>query len=310
MGGLQLIVTGDFFQLPPVTKTKNINDTFTNSNQNSNQNFNQNFSQNFNFNSGLGSSSTSSSSNYFTSKAHPYGRVCDANPPLSLPLSQFISLPLSQSTSISLSQCSLLQSNIVPIYSQSASQIYSQSSQSTSQLAPNIQNNISNIQFKLSQPTNITALSVQNDTSHPSSIFTFQDDKIEKKNEKKKNLFCFQSHVWKEIIARTFVLTDVFRQSDIGFSSLLNSIRRGDLNGKEAKTYVAVSIIPVFFSLSFSIMCHHYYHTYTIMIIDVTIIYFQNQFKNLYKNVWAVRSIVRTGFYLLEYSLTGRMWID
>ena len=55
----------------------------------------------------------------------------------------------------------------------------------------------------------------------------------------------------REIIARTFVLTDVFRQSDIGFSSLLNSIRRGDLNGKEAETYLTVTIILVSFLFFF-----------------------------------------------------------
>lgn len=44
--------------------------------------------------------------------------------------------------------------------------------------------------------------------------------------------FCFQSPVWSVIIGgNTFKLTNVFRQSDTVFASLLNSIRYGELSG-------------------------------------------------------------------------------
>ena len=47
--------------------------------------------------------------------------------------------------------------------------------------------------------------------------------------------FCFQSSVWGEIIGKnTFVLTNIFRQSDAAFASLLNSVRCGELTGDES----------------------------------------------------------------------------
>ena len=44
--------------------------------------------------------------------------------------------------------------------------------------------------------------------------------------------FCFQSPAWNEIIGgNTFKLSNVFRQSETLFASLLNSIRYGELTG-------------------------------------------------------------------------------
>ena len=44
--------------------------------------------------------------------------------------------------------------------------------------------------------------------------------------------FCFQSSAWNEIITKTFLLTQVFRQNDIDFINVLNAIRIGQYNNE------------------------------------------------------------------------------
>ena len=44
--------------------------------------------------------------------------------------------------------------------------------------------------------------------------------------------FCFQSPAWNEIITKTCLLTQVFRQNDIDFINVLNAIRVGHYNNE------------------------------------------------------------------------------
>ena len=58
--------------------------------------------------------------------------------------------------------------------------------------------------------------------------------------------FCFQSSVWEKTIGtNTFVLTNIFRQSDAVFASLLNSVRCGELTGSKC---LNTCVVVLYFS--------------------------------------------------------------
>jgi hypothetical protein len=80
---------------------------------------------------------------------------------------------------------------------------------------------------RLTDPTRSVVSKTANETcgsALASSITEFQNAR-----------FCFQSSVWGDIIGKnTFVLTNIFRQSDAAFASLLNSVRCGELTGDES----------------------------------------------------------------------------
>ena len=51
--------------------------------------------------------------------------------------------------------------------------------------------------------------------------------------------FCFESNVWKRVIKKSIHLTQIFRQSDVNFSNLLNEIRFGNCSERTAKCLLA-----------------------------------------------------------------------
>lgn len=88
------------------------------------------------------------------------------------------------------------------------------------------------------QPTIKSKNNLDGNSSQISGINNAVDEKSNSFSQqvKENNMtilrFCFQSPVWSAIIGEnTFKLTNVFRQSDTVFASLLNSIRYGELTG-------------------------------------------------------------------------------
>ena len=167
MGGLQVIFTGDFLQLPPVAKLKagTLSAYFV-------QESNATGSGSGSRGGSRGGYGSSSSYNHVPSRSQSDPSCCR---PTSNPIS-----------ASSLSRLSDPTKSSVPSVSKTANE------------------------------TCGSALA--------SSIPEFQNAR-----------FCFQSSVWGEIIGKnTFVLTNIFRQSDAAFASLLNSVRCGELTGDES----------------------------------------------------------------------------
>ena len=88
------------------------------------------------------------------------------------------------------------------------------------------------------QPTNKSKNNFDGNSSQISGINNALEEKTMTFSQQAKEYnttilrFCFQSPVWNIIIGEnTFKLTNVFRQSDTVFASLLNSIRYGELSG-------------------------------------------------------------------------------
>ncbi|CCF58336.1 hypothetical protein KAFR_0E01820 [Kazachstania africana CBS 2517] len=57
----------------------------------------------------------------------------------------------------------------------------------------------------------------------------FQLPPVQKKDDVKASIFCFESEMWKRCIHKTILLTKVFRQHDSELIDILNSIRFGEL---------------------------------------------------------------------------------
>ena len=50
--------------------------------------------------------------------------------------------------------------------------------------------------------------------------------------------FCFESEMWKQAFPITISLTKIYRQSDLRFSNILNSIRKGKITDDDFYTLV------------------------------------------------------------------------
>lgn len=161
MGGLQVVFTGDFLQLPPVAPLKSVT-------------LSAYFTQ---------ESSTSGSGSASSSSFNRVPSRSQSDPVRSRPSQKPVSAP-----ALTLFQRTDRTSTSIPTESKA-----------------------------LTEATSGNALA-----------------SLSQRPETQKARFCFQSTVWGEIIGtNTFVLTNIFRQSDAVFASLLNSVRCGELTGDE-----------------------------------------------------------------------------